>query len=243
MNLDAIYQLPPTRRLYNHAPYQQQATATVLYVENDIAVFDQTLFYAESGGQIYDTGQINGQQVIAVKKYLGEFSRVVNQEVEVPSVKVNTRIVHTFSAPVTFRPGDEVTMMIDWQRRYRIMTHHTLAHFLYHAIMTLFKQQGRDLFLKGCAINEEKSSFSLNNKITEQDMAEIEQIVRAAFVRDTAIEMAPEPTNDEVYYWRYQDIVIPCGGTHLKNTREIDDFTLWRKSEGKQKSKVYIKAL
>ncbi|ECM6606617.1 hypothetical protein FT754_24455 [Salmonella enterica] len=36
---------------------------------------------------------------------------------------------------------------------------------------------------------------------------------------------------------------MPCGGTHVKNTDEISNFRIWRKSEGKNKSKIYIKAL
>ncbi|EIM2851012.1 hypothetical protein LRU46_005057 [Salmonella enterica] len=38
-------------------------------------------------------------------------------------------------------------------------------------------------------------------------------------------------------------MIILCGGTHIKNTDEISNFRMWRKSEGKNKSKTYIKAL
>lgn len=40
MNLNKIYEIPPTVRQYNFDTYQREEHATVLYVENDIAVFD-----------------------------------------------------------------------------------------------------------------------------------------------------------------------------------------------------------
>ncbi|EIG0373539.1 hypothetical protein HPX85_004762 [Salmonella enterica] len=92
MNLNKIYEIPPTLRLYNLDAYKREEHAKVLYVENNIAVFDQTIFYAESGGQIYDTGSIDGNRVVSVKKYLGELSKVKRTDINVPSVKINTRI-------------------------------------------------------------------------------------------------------------------------------------------------------
>ncbi|EKR5681293.1 alanyl-tRNA editing protein [Salmonella enterica] len=243
MNLNKIYEIPPTVRQYNFDGYQREGYATVLYVENDIAVFDQTIFYAESGGQIYDTGSINGNRVISVKKYLGELSKVKRTDINVPSVKINTRIVHEFSKPVDFSVGDVVSMSIDWDRRYKIMKNHTLAHFLFFGLTILFINKGIDLFIKGCAINEEKGSFSLNNKITNEDVDYIEEKILSIYEPGINIIMHPEEENDEIYYWKFKNIIIPCGGTHIKNTDEISNFKIWRKSEGKNKSKIYIKAL
>lgn len=241
MNLNEIYKVPPTVRLYNVTPYQQQGQARVLYVEDNLALFDKTIFYAESGGQIYDTGFIHDQPVISVKKYLGDYSQVNNPDIYVPAVKVNTRIVHEFNSKVDFRPGDVVNMQIDWQRRYQIMKHHTLAHFLFYAMTELFKKNATDMFLKGCSINEEKGGFSLHNKLSAMDLSAIDHTIRSVFSHHIEIAMVAEKTNNEVYYWIYKDIVIPCGGTHVKNTSELADFKIWRKSEGKNKTKIYIK--
>ncbi|ASG76485.1 alanyl-tRNA editing protein [Salmonella enterica] len=243
MNLNKIYEIPPTLRLYNLDAYKREEHAKVLYVENNIAVFDQTIFYAESGGQIYDTGSIDGNRVVSVKKYLGELSKVKRTDINVPSVKINTRIVHEFSQPINFNVGDVVSMSIDWERRYKIMKNHTLAHFLFSGLNSFFIRKGIDLFIKGCAINDEKGSFSLNNKITSEDLGYIEENISSIYESGVNITMTPEKNNDEVYYWTYKDVIIPCGGTHIKNTDEISDFRIWKKSEGKNKSKIYIKEL
>ncbi|ECG8634005.1 alanyl-tRNA editing protein, partial [Salmonella enterica subsp. salamae] len=223
MNLNKIYEIPSTLKLYNLDAYKREAHAKVLYVENNIAVFDQTIFYAESGGQIYDTGSIDGNRVVSVKKYLGELSKVKRKDINVPSVKINARIVHEFSKPIDFNVGDVVSMSIDWERRYKIMKNHTLAHFLFSAINSFFIRKGIELFIKGCAINEEKGSFSLNNKITSEDLGYIEEQISSIYESGVNITMTPEKNNDEVYYWTYKDVIIPCGGTHVKNTDEISD--------------------
>jgi len=132
-------------------------------------------------------------------------------------------------------------MNIDWNRRFEIMKNHTLSHFLFYGISQIFIKNGLDMFLKGCSINDEKGGFSLNNKITNDDLTEINEIINDVFEHNIDIQMIPEITNDEVYYWRYKDITIPCGGTHIKSTNEISGFKVWKKSEGKNKTKIYIK--
>lgn len=241
MDFDKIFQLPPTHRTYNAFPYRQKDEAQVLYVEGCKAVFDRTIFYAESGGQTFDTGTIEGYKVINVQKILGEYKVVKNPRcANVPSVKVNTRIVHEFDREPALTPGQKVVMEIDWERRYKIMKNHTLCHFLYHGLTEAFAYHKEDLFLKGCAIDEVKGGFSLNNGIDGDLFEEIKERVYTAWIAPAEIAMTPEPTNDEVFYWECNGIVIPCGGTHVKNTAELAAFDIGKKSGGKGKTKIYI---
>lgn len=242
MDMNKIYDQPPTLRLYNQAPYLSETHATVLYAQDNIAIFDQTIFYAESGGQIFDIGMIDGFEVVNVQKRLGTFYTVPNPKMTVPSVKIDTRIVHEFNEPVPFKAGDKVTMSINWPRRYRIMKHHTLSHFLFHGITQMAQEAGLDLFLKGCSINEEKGVFSLNNAIDETLMERIQTITRDALAQGGEILMEAEPTTDEVYYWQHKEIIIPCGGTHVNTVEECgQNVVIGKKSQGKGKCKIYIK--
>jgi len=241
MDFDKIFRLPPTRRIYNAFPYRQKDEAQVLYVEGCKAVFDRTIFYAESGGQTFDTGTIEGCKVNNVQKILGEYKVVKNPRcANVPSVKVNTRIVHEFDHEPAFTPGQTVVMKIDWERRYKIMKNHTLCHFLYYGITEAFAHHNEDLFLKGCAIDEVKGGFSLNNGIDNDLFEEIKGRVCSSYLTPSEITMTPEPSNDEVFYWECNGIVIPCGGTHIENTSELAEFQISKKSGGKGKTKIYI---
>ncbi|WP_338885863.1 alanyl-tRNA editing protein [Xenorhabdus sp. TH1] len=241
MNLNEIYKLPPTKRIYNQEPYQKTQEATVLYTEDNIAIFDKTIFYAESGGQIYDIGIINGLHVTNVQKILGEYKVVKNPKCSnVPSVKINTRIIHTFDEKVTFSVGEKVVMQIDWERRYNIMKNHTLSHFLFYGITECFKEAGEDLFLKGCSINDTKATFSINNNIPNDIFEKIKNKVSSKIKPNGFIKMIPEPTNNEVFYWEFDGVIIPCGGTHVNNMNEISKYEIQKKSGGKGKSKISI---
>ncbi|KLU14625.1 MULTISPECIES: alanine--tRNA ligase-related protein [Xenorhabdus] len=241
MNLNEIYKLPPTIRIYNQEPYQKTHDARVLYAEDNIAIFDETIFYAESGGQIYDTGIINGLSVTNVQKILGEYKVVKNEKCSnIPSVKINTRIIHTFNEKVKFSVGEKVAMQIDWERRYKIMKNHTLSHFLFYGITECFREIDQDLFLKGCSINEHKATFSINNSIPDDIFEKIKSKVLSKLKTNGFIKMTPELTSDEVFYWEFDDIIIPCGGTHVNNINEISKYEIQKKSGGKGKSKISI---
>lgn len=138
--------------------------------------------------------------VISVKNYLGELSKVKRTDINVPSVKINTRIFHEFSKHVDFSVGDVASMSIDCYRRYKFMKNHTLAHFLSFGLTSLFVNKGIDLFIKGCAINEEKGSFSLNNRITNENVNYIEEKILSIYEPVVNTIMHPEEENDEIYY-------------------------------------------
>jgi len=85
-------------------------------VNGKYIILDQTAFYPEGGGQVGDTGTlyIGTQQV-----------RIVDTQ------KVGDVVVHVAERPVEAPPGTEVVGEIDWQRRYRIMRHHTATHVVF----------------------------------------------------------------------------------------------------------------
>lgn len=244
MDIAKIHTLKPTIKLFNQDPYKNNCSAKVVYVSDDIAIFDQTIFYAESGGQIFDIGYIDGNEVVDVQKKMGTLLSVKNNFIDVPSVRANSKLVHKFKNKVPFKVGDNVNMEIDWDRRYKTMKHHTLSHFLFYAINVEFYNAKIDLFLKGCSINADGSSFSLNNKVSEELFERIKNRTLEYLSKNKEIQFKPDPSTDEVFYWECDDIVIPCGGTHIKSTSEINNtINIRKKSGGKNKSKLYIEML
>lgn len=101
-------------RLYYGSPYVKSFMCTVLKCTASKkgtweAVFNQTAFYPEGGGQPYDTGTVNGIPVLSVHERGGE-------------------IIHELAAPI--ETGILAEGVIDWQRRYDLMQQHTGEHIL-----------------------------------------------------------------------------------------------------------------
>ena len=103
----------PVERLYYDDCYLTEFSATVTAVDADGAVeLDRTAFYPESGGQAHDLGALNGFSVERV-------------------TEVDDRILHHIAAPRNaFAPGEAVRGVVDWERRFDLMQHHTGQHLL-----------------------------------------------------------------------------------------------------------------
>lgn len=242
---DRVYAQPATQRVYNQEPYLTRLEATLLYLENDLAVFDRTIFYAESGGQVCDVGAIVSAAggtpcpVVDVQHKLGHKLYIKREGVNVPLVAVETRIVHRLAYAPGLQPGDRVIMQIDWPRRYAIMRHHTLAHFLFSAVNRYFSA---GIGIKGCTIDAQKAVFSLDKKLSEDDFCAIQAHTRdlLAQAHPLAVESAPE--TDSLFYWRYGETLIPCGGTHVQALSEVSDAAIFfhKKSTGRERSRIAI---
>ncbi|SIP72457.1 Alanyl-tRNA synthetase [Xenorhabdus innexi] len=229
---DSIFKLPFTERIYNKEPYLKELKATVLFVENNVAVFDKTIFYAESGGQVSDTGKIITSDdkianVTDVQHKFGSKLSIKRTDVDVPYIDVETRVVHFFSSEIDFSIGDVVTMNIEWNRRYSIMKHHTLAHFLFYAFNRFFDEENESVSVKGCFIDENKASFSLNKKISIEGWETIKGYALEKINSDKEVIIEPEEKTDTIFYWRYDDIIIPCGGTHIEKLNELDGNSIF----------------
>ncbi|MBD2785169.1 alanyl-tRNA editing protein [Xenorhabdus sp. DI] len=244
---DSVFRLPFTERTYNKNSYSRELKAKALFVEGNIAVFDKTIFYAESGGQVSDIGKIitpdhKIHNVIDVQHKFGSKLSIKRTDVDVPFIDVETRIVHFFSSPVDFKIGDIVTMSIEWDRRYSIMKHHTLAHFLFYAFNRVFNESHESISVKGCSIDENKASFSLNKKISMEAWETIKAYTLEKIHLDKQVIIEPEAKTDTIFYWRYDDLIIPCGGTHIEKLNELDKNSIFfhKKNAGKDRSRVYI---
>lgn len=166
---------PATAQLYHHDPYATTATAVVLAVEGHHAVFDRSLFYAESGGQVADQGTVDGQRVVDVQKAGGRPYQLPNGEV----ATIDSVFCHVFEEPCSLEVGAEVTMEIDWERRFRNMQMHTLAHFLFHATGEYLTAHGQARSTRGCHISDSAARFDFGCSIPSEAVQEIQARVLA----------------------------------------------------------------
>ena len=206
-------------------------------------VLDRTIFYAASGGQPNDTGRIvtaDGRVVPIVN--------VVHPEGD------KTRIAHlpAEGAPA-LKPGDAVTLELDWDRRYRLMRMHTALHLL--SVVFPFP-------VTGGSVGEDKGRLDFDMPEVPENLAELEARLNAMVDGHHAVtqewitdaEMAANPGliktmkvkpptgQGRVRLIRIGDVDLqPCGGTHVANTSEIGLLKLGKiEKKGAQNRRVSL---
>lgn len=210
-----------TERLFWTDPYLQEFTATVTSVEGSSVVLDRTAFYANSGGQIGDTGTLNDIPVTDTR-YLdeGDLVHLLQSGAEAPEV------------------GMQVAGKVDWERRYRIMRHHSAQHSAYLA----FKEvQGAGLStVKGGEVTPDKARVDWRY-YEDVDVERIQDLLDDVIREDRAIRLYPSETDPTCRYFELEGFEpIPCGGTHVRSTSEIGPVNIRRKSMGKQGVRLYV---
>ncbi len=186
-------------------------------------MLDKTPFYAESGGQVGDTGIIEGK---------GFKAEVLN------TFKVNKLFVHRVQMiNGEAKVGDTVTASIDSARRKEITIHHSNAHLIQAALR---KVLGEEVHQAGSFVEENRTRFDFTfpRAMTKEEVQEVEDIVNKWIEEDLAqtttimnIEMAKKSGAMALFGEKYEEDVRVvkmgeisselCGGTHVKSTGQI----------------------
>ncbi|MEW6062091.1 MAG: alanine--tRNA ligase, partial [Bacteroidota bacterium] len=203
--------------------------AAVLSVENNLIVLNATPFYAESGGQVGDTGEIFVD---------GRAYTVLDTQ---KSGKVHVHILGT--ALSSGSSQKEVHAKVDAQRRYSIMRNHTATHLLHAALRTVL---GTHVHQAGSLVAREHLRFDFAHftKVSEQELSDIEEIVNEKIKEhielqhhrnipfDEAKKMGALMFFGDKYGERVNVVQFGefskefCGGTHVKNTGDIGFFKI-----------------
>ena len=192
-------------------------------------IFDRTPFYAESGGQVADTGIITS----------GEFEgKVVNV------VKKHDVFIHQVEIVKGIAPsvGAEVKMKIDADRRKDIQRNHTATHILHKVLR---ENLGTHVEQSGSLVDDEKLRFDFSHyEAIEPEMIEkIEKTVNDIILSNLKVKIDFENIEDAkkrgamaLFSDKYGDVVRVveidgysielCGGAHVKSTGEIGLFNI-----------------
>lgn len=189
-------------------------------------IFNETPFYATSGGQEFDKGTliING-----INYPIQEVIKAPNKQhihyVEVPKVQI----------------GDKVLLQVDKSKRDATSKHHSATHLLQLALKTIIS---KDIAQAGSFYNEEYLRFDFTHfeKINDNDLIAIENFINDAIKQDyiteieyMALEDAKKTGANALFDEKYGDIVRVvtigdskelCGGTHVKSSGDIQQFKL-----------------
>jgi misacylated tRNA(Ala) deacylase len=222
-----------TQDLFRQDAYLRECRATVLAVDAQGIVLDQTVFYPLGGGQAGDMGwlQLPDGRELAIadtrkaKDAEGNLTQHIWHQLAPGSEDSLARL----------QPGDEVTARVDWERRHRLMRFHTTTHLLCHLVPQL---------VNGCSITPDyaRLDFNMTDPLDKEELtAGIARLVAAglpiqvgsisdeeldanpALVKSMSVQ--PPRGSGRIRTIRIgQDSLIdyqPCGGTHVANTSEI----------------------
>ena len=194
------------------------------------AIFEETPFYAESGGQVSDKGIIKDKN-----GFVGEIVNVV---------KKSDIFIHYFKLIEGNIPSvnSELKLIVDEQHRLEVMKNHTATHLLHKALREVL---GTTVEQAGSLVNAEglRFDFSYYNQITTDELKRIESIVNDAILKNLPVFINYENINEAkergamaLFSDKYGDIVRVvdisdysielCGGTHVRSTGEIGLFKI-----------------
>jgi len=155
-------------------------------------VLDKTNFYAESGGQVYDTGTI----------------KMPNGSVKITNVQVYGQFVLHLGEVTegTVAVGDSATCCVDYVRRAPIASNHTMTHVLNYALREVLvkrpaakgKTSTVDVDQKGSLVDEFKSrfDFSWNGPVTAEQLAEVEKLCQDRIDKEIPVDAYVAPLED-----------------------------------------------
>ncbi|MCC7151078.1 MAG: alanine--tRNA ligase, partial [Rubrivivax sp.] len=217
----------------------EHSKVTALYVEGSavahakagddvVIVLDHTPFYAESGGQVGDAGELRNmrarvlvEDTVKVQAAVhGHQGRIVEGEVEL---------------------GDVFVARVDATRRARTMRNHSVTHLMHKALREVL---GGHVQQKGSLVTAERTRFDFahNSPMTAAQIAQVEAIVNAEILANAATQARVLPLEEaqklgammlfgEKYgnEVRVLDIGTSrelCGGTHVQRTGDIGFFKI-----------------
>ncbi|MCP5105827.1 MAG: alanine--tRNA ligase, partial [bacterium] len=201
--------------------------------EEGILVFGKTPFYAESGGQVGDTG-------------LGKSDSVLFKVKDTRKTPTDAILHFAQVKTGTLTVGDKVNLTVDGNRRQRIAAHHSTTHLLHAALREVL---GLHVKQAGSYVGPDKLRFDFTHykALTPEETGEVETIVNRKIRENIGIktdtlnyEEAVEKGAMAIFEEKYSDVVRMlsmgdfskelCGGTHLEFTGDAGVFKIVHES-------------
>ena len=227
-------------KLFEENPYLKEFKAKIISIniEEKTIELDNTAFYARSGGQPGDIGEIIAE----------------NQNIEVKdTIKKDNKIINIINKTENLDKGIEIIGKIDWEKRYEHMKMHSALHLMCSVI---------PLGVTGGQIGYEKSRLDFNDPDKEINKEEIEEKINSLVKSDYEItseiidsqildeqpelvrtmSVKPPQIDGKIRLIKIGNVDLqPCGGTHVKATAEIGSIKIGKiENKGRMNRRVNI---
>ncbi len=255
ISLSQIETTTPTQFVgYENLAVQAKVLEVVSLKDRTAVILDTSACYAEMGGQVGDTGELNCDgnlwRVINTQKSGNTFLHfLADSRSDAPrseSAPERGALLRESDIPVI---GSTVTLTVEKARRNAIQRHHTVTHLLHWALHEVASKEASQ---KGSFVGTDKLTFDFNSApLTPQQVADIEKLVNERTVENAGVSWTEMPyaevksRKDVMQFFgdKYGDVVRVvqiggqaakldgysmelCGGTHTRATGEIGLFRI-----------------
>ena len=227
-------------KLFENDSYLNEFKASVIKIikEDNHIELNQTAFYAKSGGQPGDKGEIER-----------EGSKIQVLE----TIKENNKIVHIVDDLKDLEENCDIIGKINWDLRYKHMRMHTALHLLCSIV---------PLGVTGGQIGYEKSRLDFNdpdklinkeeleekiNLLVEDNHTVTTEVIESRILEEKpelvrTMSVKPPQVDGKIRLVRIGDVDLqPCGGTHVKSTNEIGKIQIGKiENKGKMNRRVNL---
>ncbi|MDG9668446.1 alanyl-tRNA editing protein [Hahella sp. CR1] len=229
-----------TQELFREDAYAKECIARVVAIKENTVLLDKTIFYPLGGGQPGDTGELESRdariwKVIDTRKDPG-----------------GEGILHILDSSEGLTEGMELTLRIDWERRYAHMRMHTCLHLLCSLIEApvtggnISADKGRlDFYLDYSPDKEELESrinalVAAGHPVSYRWITDEELDAQPELVRTLSVQ--PPRGAGQVRLVSVDGVDLqPCGGTHVKNTAEIGPVVIGKiENKGKGNRRINL---
>ena len=227
-------------KLFERDAYLNEFKAKIIKIikEDNYIELNQTAFYAKSGGQPGDKGEIKR-----------EGSKIQVLE----TIKENNKIIHIVNDLKDLKENSNIVGKINWDLRYKHMRMHTALHLLCSIV---------PLGVTGGQIGYEKSRLDFNdpdklinkeeleekiNLLVEDNYAVTTEVIESNILEEKpelvrTMSVKPPQVDGKIRLVRIGDVDLqPCGGTHVKSTIEIGKIQIGKiENKGKMNRRVNL---
>jgi alanyl-tRNA synthetase len=199
--------------------------------DDGVVVLDKTPFYAESGGQVGDTGELTKGGTCLTLFAVGDTQKIQSD------VFGHYGTLKTGELAV----GDTAAANVDMHQRARTVRHHSATHLMHKALKEVL---GSHVQQKGSLVDADKTRFDFahNAPMSAEQIARVEAMVNAEILNNEATQARVMPIEDAqktgatmLFGEKYGDVVRVldigssrefCGGTHVTRTGDIGLFKI-----------------
>ena len=224
--------------LFVENPYLKEFESKIKKIENSNIILEETAFYARSGGQPGDIGKI-----ILNEKEINIIDTIYDDE---------KNIIHICEEINGLKISDKIHGKINWQNRYKHMRMHSALHLLCSLIPydvtggQISYQKSRLDFNAEDKIEKEEIENKINQLVKEDHQISYQWITNEELAKQPELvrtmSVKPPRTNNKIRLVKIGNIDLqPCGGTHVKSTKEIVEIKIGKiENKGKMNRRVNL---